>query len=81
MVLAKVVNGVSYGFHKADVSASDEITLKFVGNAGQTLTDLAVICANATYTVDADAQDELINNRKSSNSSILGKIYGYFFNN
>ena len=33
------------------------------------------------YTVDADAQDELINNRKSSNSSILGKIYGYFFNN
>ena len=51
MVLAKVVNGVSYGFHKADVSASDEITLKFVGNAGQTLTDLAVVCSNATYTV------------------------------
>lgn len=33
------------------------------------------------YTVDAEAQDELINNRKSNNSSILGKIYGYFFNN
>ena len=54
MVLAKVVNGVSYGFHKADVSASDEITLKFVGNAGQTLTDLAVVCSNATYSVDSD---------------------------
>ena len=54
MVLAKVVNGVSYGYHKADVSASDTIELKFVGNAGQTLTDLAVICSNATYTVDAD---------------------------
>jgi len=33
------------------------------------------------YTVDAEAQDELINNKKSNNSSILGKIYGYFFNN
>ena len=54
MVLAKVVNGVSYGYHKADVSASDTIELKFVGNAGQTLTDLAVICSNATYTVDAN---------------------------
>lgn len=51
MVLAKVINGVSYGFHKANVKADDEIELKFVGNAGQTLTDLAVICSNATYTV------------------------------
>ncbi len=33
------------------------------------------------YTVDKDAQEELVNNRKSNNSSILGKIYGYFFNN
>ncbi len=33
------------------------------------------------YTVDEEAQDELINNKKSNNSSILGKIYGYFFNN
>jgi cell division protein FtsA len=33
------------------------------------------------YTVDMESQDELINNKKSNNSSILGKIYGYFFNN
>ena len=33
------------------------------------------------YTIDKDAQDELINNKKTNNSSILGKIYGYFFNN
>ena len=33
------------------------------------------------YTVDKDSQDELINNKKTNNSSILGKIYGYFFNN
>ena len=33
------------------------------------------------YTVDKEAQDELINNKKTNNSSILGKIYGYFFNN
>lgn len=32
-------------------------------------------------TVDEKSQEELINNRKSNNSSILGKIYGYFFNN
>lgn len=54
MVLAKVVNGVSYGFHKDDLSASDTVEVKFVGNAGQTLTNLAVVCSNATYTVDAD---------------------------
>lgn len=51
MVLAKVVNGVSYGFHKDDLSASDTVEVKFVGNAGQTLTNLAVVCSNATYTV------------------------------
>lgn len=51
MVLAKVVNGVSYGFHKDGLSASDTVEVKFVGNAGQTLTDLAVVCSNATYTV------------------------------
>ena len=33
------------------------------------------------YTIDEAAQEELINNKKSNNSSILGKIYGYFFNN
>jgi len=33
------------------------------------------------YTVDKEVQEELINNRKTNNSSILGKIYGYFFNN
>lgn len=32
-------------------------------------------------TIDEDSQEELINNKKSNNSSILGKIYGYFFNN
>lgn len=32
-------------------------------------------------TVDVESQEELINNRKSNNNSILGKIYGYFFNN
>ena len=51
MVECKVVNGVSYGFHKDDLNASDTVELKFVGNAGQTLTDLAVVCSNATYTV------------------------------
>lgn len=33
------------------------------------------------YTVDKELQSELVNNKKSNNSSILGKIYGYFFNN
>ena len=33
------------------------------------------------YTVDEQEQSELINNRRGNNSSILGKIYGYFFNN
>lgn len=33
------------------------------------------------YTVDEDLQDELINNKKSNNGTILGKINGYFFNN
>ena len=33
------------------------------------------------YTVDKEIQEELINKRQSNNSSILGKIYGYFFNN
>ena len=33
------------------------------------------------YTVDKETQEELINNKKTNNSSILGKIYGYFFNN
>jgi hypothetical protein len=51
MVECKVVNGVSYGFHKDDLSASDTVEVKFVGNAGQTLTNLAVVCSNATYTV------------------------------
>ena len=32
------------------------------------------------YTVDEESQEELINYKKSSNTSILGKIYGYFFN-
>ena len=32
-------------------------------------------------TVDVESQEDLINNKKSNNSSILGKIYGYFFNN
>lgn len=52
MVECKVVNGVSYGFHKDDLSASDTVEVKFVGNAGQTLTNLAVVCSNATYTVN-----------------------------
>lgn len=33
------------------------------------------------YTVDENEQSELINNKRSNNNSILGKIYGYFFNN
>lgn len=33
------------------------------------------------YTLDAEEQSELINNRKTNNNSILGKIYRYFFNN
>ena len=32
-------------------------------------------------TIDEESQIELVNNRKSNNSSVLGKIYGYFFNN
>lgn len=32
------------------------------------------------YTVDDESQEELINTKKSNNSTILGKIYGYFFN-
>ena len=31
-------------------------------------------------TVDEASQAELLNSRKSNNSTILGKIYGYFFN-
>jgi cell division protein FtsA len=33
------------------------------------------------YTISRDKQDELINIKKTNNSTILGKIYGYFFNN
>ena len=33
------------------------------------------------YTVTEKEQDELINSKKASNTSVLGKIYGYFFNN
>ena len=33
------------------------------------------------YTVDEELQKELLNTKKTNNSSILGKIYGYFFNN
>ena len=33
------------------------------------------------YTVDEESQKEIINNKKSNNSTILGKIYGYFFDN
>lgn len=33
------------------------------------------------YTVDENLQEELLNSRKSNNNTILGKIYGYFFNN
>ena len=33
------------------------------------------------YTVDKEIQEELINKKQTNNSSILGKIYGYFFNN
>ena len=33
------------------------------------------------YTVDEESQSELINTKKSNNSTVLGKIYGYFFNN
>ena len=51
MVECKVVNGVSYGFHKDNLSASDTVKVKFVGNAGQTVTNFAVVCSNATYTV------------------------------
>ena len=32
------------------------------------------------YTVDEEQQGELVNTKKSNNSTILGKIYGYFFN-
>lgn len=32
-------------------------------------------------TVDEEYQNELINNKKSNNTSVLGKIYSYFFNN
>ena len=32
------------------------------------------------YTVDEESQSELINTKKSNNSTVLGKIYGYFFN-
>jgi len=32
-------------------------------------------------TVDEESQVELLNSRKSNNSTVLGKIYGYFFNN
>lgn len=33
------------------------------------------------YTVTEEEQNELINSKKTSNASVLGKIYGYFFNN
>lgn len=33
------------------------------------------------YTISEEEQEALINNKKTNNSSILGKIYGYFFNN
>ena len=33
------------------------------------------------YTVTEKEQNELINSKKTSNTSVLGKIYGYFFNN
>ena len=52
MVECKVVNGVSYGFHKDNLNTSDTVKVKFVGNAGQTLTNLAVVCSKATYTVN-----------------------------
>ena len=32
------------------------------------------------YTVDKDLQEELINMKKTNNNTVLGKIYGYFFN-
>ena len=32
------------------------------------------------YTVDEELQNELLNSKKSNNNTILGKIYGYFFN-
>ena len=32
------------------------------------------------YTVDEEFQSELLNTKKTNNSRILGKIYGYFFN-
>ena len=33
------------------------------------------------YTVDEESQNELINTKKTNNSTILGKVYSYFFNN
>lgn len=33
------------------------------------------------YTVTEKEQNELINSKKTSTTSVLGKIYGYFFNN
>ncbi len=33
------------------------------------------------YTVDEELQEELLNSRKQNNSTLLGKVYGYFFNN
>ena len=33
------------------------------------------------YTVTEEEQNELINSKKTSDTSVLGKIYGYFFNN
>ncbi|NLC48172.1 MAG: cell division protein FtsA [Tenericutes bacterium] len=33
------------------------------------------------YTVDESLQQELLSNKKINSSTILGKIYGYFFNN
>ena len=33
------------------------------------------------YTVTEDLQEEFVNNKKTNNGTILGKIYGYFFNN
>lgn len=33
------------------------------------------------YTISKDKQEELVNIKKTNNITILGKIYGYFFNN
>ena len=35
----------------------------------------------SAYTITEKEQNELINSRRTSSTSVLGKIYGYFFNN